>query len=232
VRGVNHLRAHAWSPFMALQADAPAEFSGRLDALLPHLGLIVSGGNTLLLPSSRRRIAVLSSTRDGRGRRSARQGAKLLGLGYPGGPLIETPRGRRAPRCVRFPRGIGRRDELDFSFSGLKTSLRYLIEKKSPEEIRANLADLCASISKRRRLRVARSSASRSAAVVGRRDNPQRRIVRRSAAALRARSCRATAASTTPLLITRAEVREVRADFPRAIFFQSSNGRLVFRPEN
>jgi len=146
VRGVNHLRAHAWSPFMALHAEVPAEFSSRLDALLPHLGLIVSGGNTLLFTlDADRRIAVLSSTRDDAAGEALDKGAKLLGLGYPGGPLIEKLAAGGRPDAFDFPRGIGRRDELDFSFSGLKTSLRYLIEKKSPEEIRANLADLCAS---------------------------------------------------------------------------------------
>src|SRR3954466_11313917 len=48
VAGVNHLRAHAWSPFIALHAEAPGNFAAHLAALLPHLGLIVSGGNTLL----------------------------------------------------------------------------------------------------------------------------------------------------------------------------------------
>src|SRR5581483_5168153 len=48
VAGVNHLRGHAWSPFIARHAEAPADFDARLGELLPHLGLIVSGGNTLL----------------------------------------------------------------------------------------------------------------------------------------------------------------------------------------
>src|SRR5687767_9983342 len=48
VVGVNHLRAHAWSPFIAVHSEDPARFEERLKAALPHLGLIVSGGNTLL----------------------------------------------------------------------------------------------------------------------------------------------------------------------------------------
>lgn len=146
VAGVNHLRGHAWSPFIAVQAEAPAEFPDRLAALLPHLGLIVSGGNTLLFALNReRRISVLSSTRDDAAGEALDKGAKLLGLGYPGGPIVEKLAAAGRPDAYAFPRGIGRRDELDFSFSGLKTSLRYLIEKMSADEVQGRLPDLCAS---------------------------------------------------------------------------------------
>ena len=146
VVGVNHLRGHAWSPFIARHAEAPAEFDGRLGELLPHLGLIVSGGNTLLFTlDAGRRIAVLSSTRDDAAGEALDKGAKLLGLGYPGGPLIEQLAAGGRADAFDFPRGIGRRDELDFSFSGLKTSLRYLIEKLPATEVREKLPDLCAS---------------------------------------------------------------------------------------
>lgn len=146
VVGVNHLRGHAWSPFIALHADAPAAFESSLAALLPHLGLVVSGGNTLLFRLDRdRKIAVLSTTRDDAAGEALDKGAKLLGLGYPGGPLVEKVAANGKADAYDFPRGIGRRDELDFSFSGLKTSLRYLVEKMSPEEVKAKLPDLCAS---------------------------------------------------------------------------------------
>jgi N6-L-threonylcarbamoyladenine synthase len=146
VYGVNHLRGHAWSPFIAVHAEAPSAFESALDRLLPHLGLIVSGGNTLLFTLDRdRRIAVLSSTRDDAAGEALDKGAKLLGLGYPGGPLVEKLAGTGRSDAFDFPRGIGRRDELDFSFSGLKTSLRYLIEKMSPADVQARMPDLCAS---------------------------------------------------------------------------------------
>ena len=146
VVGVNHLRGHVWSPFIALHAEAPADFPARLAELLPHLGLIVSGGNTLLFRlDADRRVTVLSSTRDDAAGEALDKGAKLLGLGYPGGPLIEklALTGRRD--AYDFPRGIGRRDELDFSFSGVKTSLRYVVEKMTPADVQARRADLCAS---------------------------------------------------------------------------------------
>jgi len=144
--GVNHLRGHVFSPFIALHAEAPAEFGPRMDALLPHLGLVVSGGNTLLFSLDHaRRITVVSSTRDDAAGEALDKGAKLLGLGYPGGPLIEKIAATGNPAAFDFPRGIGPRSDLGFSFSGLKTSLRYQLEKMSPPEIEARKADLCAS---------------------------------------------------------------------------------------
>jgi putative glycoprotease GCP len=146
VVGVNHLRGHAWSPFVTVHEKAPEDFERAVAELLPHLGLIVSGGNTLLfVMDEARKITVLSSTRDDAAGEALDKGAKLLGLGYPGGPLIEKLAKNGRPDAYDFPRGIGRRDELDFSFSGLKTSLRYLIEKMTPEDVVARREDLCAS---------------------------------------------------------------------------------------
>jgi len=144
--GVNHLRGHAFSPFIALHEEAPQLFDEKFSKLLPHLGLIVSGGNTLLFRLDvDRRITVISSTRDDAAGEALDKGAKLLGLGYPGGPLIEKQAANGKPDAFDFPRGIGPRSELDFSFSGLKTSLRYLLEKLSPEQIAVRMPDLCAS---------------------------------------------------------------------------------------
>lgn len=143
---VNHLRGHVFSPFIGVHAEAPAEFSARMEALLPHLGLVVSGGNTLLFTLDRaRRIQVVSSTKDDAAGEALDKGAKLLGLGYPGGPLIEQRAMRGNPEAFDFPRGIGPRSDLDFSFSGLKTSLRYQLEKMTPAEVEARMDDLCAS---------------------------------------------------------------------------------------
>lgn len=143
---VNHLRGHAFSPFIPLHEQVPQDFDSRMDALLPHLGLIVSGGNTLLFSIDReRRLTELSTTRDDAAGEALDKGAKLLGLGYPGGPLIEKVAGEGRADAFDFPRGAGSREDLSFSFSGLKTSLRYRIEKMSPEEVRARLPDLAAS---------------------------------------------------------------------------------------
>jgi N6-L-threonylcarbamoyladenine synthase len=144
--GVNHLRGHVFSPFIPVHAEAPAEFDARMDALLPHLGLVVSGGNTLLFMLDHgRKITVISSTRDDAAGEALDKGAKLLGLGYPGGPLIEKHAKTGDPAAFDFPRGIGPRSDLGFSFSGLKTSLRYQLEKMTPPDIAARTDDLCAS---------------------------------------------------------------------------------------
>jgi N6-L-threonylcarbamoyladenine synthase len=146
LHGVNHLRGHAWSPFVSLHASDPAGFSGALAGLLPHLGLVVSGGNTLLFRLEQDgRLRVLATTRDDAAGEALDKGAKLLGLGYPGGPVIERLARDGRPGAFDFPRGLGRRNEMDFSFSGLKTSLRYRLEKMSAAEVETRRADLCAS---------------------------------------------------------------------------------------
>ncbi|MEY4006261.1 MAG: hypothetical protein RLZZ221_2357 [Verrucomicrobiota bacterium] len=146
VTGVNHLRGHVWSPFIPVHARSPGDFAGSLAAALPHLALVVSGGNTLLIRvGENRALKVLSSTRDDAAGEALDKGAKLLGLGYPGGPLIERRAAGGNQAAFDFPRGIGRRDELDFSFSGLKTSLRYRIEEMTPAQVEERMADLCAS---------------------------------------------------------------------------------------
>ncbi len=144
--GVNHLRAHAWSPFIPLHARSPSGFDAALAGLLPHLGLIVSGGNTILFSISvDRAITRISSTRDDAAGEALDKGAKLLGIGYPGGPEVERLALAGRPDAFDFPRGMGAKGTLDFSFSGLKTSLRYRVQAMPESEVRGRLPDLCAS---------------------------------------------------------------------------------------
>jgi N6-L-threonylcarbamoyladenine synthase len=131
VVGVNHLRAHAFSPFIALHAANPAAFDTEFAKLLPHLGLLVSGGNTALFSiDESRRIRLLAS---------------LMGLGYPGGPQVEKLAATGNASTFEFPKAVAQRSSLEFSFSGLKTSLRYQLEKMAPADIERRKADLCAS---------------------------------------------------------------------------------------
>jgi len=146
VVGVNHLRAHAFSPFIALHAAAPAEFDAEFAKLLPHLGLLVSGGNTALFSiDESRRIRLLASTMDDAAGEALDKGAKLMGLGYPGGPQVEKLAATGNASAFEFPKAVAQRSSLEFSFSGLKTSLRYQLEKMSPADIERRKADLCAS---------------------------------------------------------------------------------------
>lgn len=146
VVGVNHLRAHAFSPFIALHAADPAAFDAALAKLLPQLGLLVSGGNTALFSiDESRRIKLLASTMDDAAGEALDKGAKLLGLGYPGGPQVEKLAAAGNATAFEFPKAVAQRSSLEFSFSGLKTSLRYQLEKMAPADIERRKADLCAS---------------------------------------------------------------------------------------
>lgn len=149
LHGINHLRGHAWSPFLPAHASDPARFAAGCAALLPHLGLIASGGNTLLFridPGPR--LSLLAETVDDAAGEALDKGAKLLGFPYPGGPLIERWAKDGDPARFPFPRSSPGRDDWRFSFSGLKTSLRYLLEKMDGEEVQRSLPDLCAGYQK------------------------------------------------------------------------------------
>ncbi len=147
--GVNHLRGHVWSPFLSLHAHEPGHFLERLRGLLPHLGLIVSGGNTLLfLLEEGGRVRIINRTVDDAAGEALDKGAKLLGLPYPGGPLVEQLATTGRAEAYDFPRALGEgaaRATAPFSFSGLKTSLRYRLDKMSPAQIETAKSDLCAS---------------------------------------------------------------------------------------
>ena len=146
VVGLNHLRAHAFSPFIPLHAANPPAFDAEFAKLLPHLGLLVSGGNTALFAiDEARRITLLASTMDDAAGEALDKGAKLLGLGYPGGPQVEKLAAGGRADAFAFPKAVAQRSSLEFSFSGLKTSLRYQLEKLPAAEIEKRKADLCAS---------------------------------------------------------------------------------------
>jgi N6-L-threonylcarbamoyladenine synthase len=145
VVGVNHLRGHAYSPFIALHEASPAEFSQAFQAQLPHLGLIVSGGNTILFEiNTERQLSVLAETVDDAAGEALDKGAKLLGLPYPGGPQVERLAVGGDSKVYDFPKAIAPRNERRFSFSGLKTSLRYRLEKMSDEDVSSAMPDICA----------------------------------------------------------------------------------------
>ncbi|MDR2735825.1 MAG: tRNA (adenosine(37)-N6)-threonylcarbamoyltransferase complex transferase subunit TsaD [Puniceicoccales bacterium] len=138
--GVNHLRGHAFSPFISI-------FPAQIDDFLPHLGLLVSGGNTILFEiCDSFEIKVLAETVDDAAGEAFDKGAKLLGLRYPGGPEIEKLAQNGDRNAFKFPRAFFGKDAMKFSFSGLKTSLRYMLEKIADDEVFAKeLPNICAS---------------------------------------------------------------------------------------
>ncbi|NBW96453.1 MAG: tRNA (adenosine(37)-N6)-threonylcarbamoyltransferase complex transferase subunit TsaD [Planctomycetia bacterium] len=118
----------------------------------PCVGLVASGGHTsLFLVRSPLDLERLGGTIDDAAGEAFDKAASLLGLGYPGGPWIERAAAGGDPRAHRLPRPLaGDRDRLDFSFSGLKTALRYLVRPPgapadTPPPTGRRLADLAAS---------------------------------------------------------------------------------------
>jgi N6-L-threonylcarbamoyladenine synthase len=111
----------------------------------PHLALLVSGGHTELVDvEGLGRYRILGATRDDAAGEAYDKVAKLLGLGYPGGPIVDKLAAEGDPTAHDLPRGMLDRDNFDFSFSGLKTAMLVHIEKHGPPQSRRELADLCA----------------------------------------------------------------------------------------
>jgi N6-L-threonylcarbamoyladenine synthase len=135
--GVNHLEGH----LLAVNLDRPLHDP----VAFPFLGLIVSGGHTgLYLARGRGDYACLGRTRDDAVGEAFDKAAKLLGLGYPGGPAIDRLAREGDPRAIRFPRATLKRGRFDFSFSGFKTALRLHLAEHPPD--RAKLHDVAASL--------------------------------------------------------------------------------------
>jgi N6-L-threonylcarbamoyladenine synthase len=133
--GVHHLEGHLSAIF--LEADQPP---------MPHLALIVSGGHTSLVRVIERgNVTELGATRDDAAGEAFDKGAKLLGLGYPGGVVIDRLARAGDPNAIAFPRSMtGSEHGDDFSFSGLKTALLHHVRAHGVPDDR-ELADLCAS---------------------------------------------------------------------------------------
>jgi N6-L-threonylcarbamoyladenine synthase len=132
VVGVHHLEGHLLSPF--LSADAPA---------FPFVALLVSGGHTQLLHvSDVGRYELLGDTIDDAAGEAFDKSAKLLGLGYPGGPALARLAEFGDPAAFALPRPLLQRDSLDFSFAGLKTAVRTHASRldSTCEQARADLA--------------------------------------------------------------------------------------------
>jgi N6-L-threonylcarbamoyladenine synthase len=112
----------------------------------PFLCLIASGGHTLLAAVERHEgYEPLGATRDDAAGEALDKGARLMGLGYPGGAAIDRLARDGDPEAFDFPLGMRRGRSLDFSFSGLKTALVYKVRELGPDRTLARRADLAAS---------------------------------------------------------------------------------------
>ena len=148
--GVSAAKALAWSRRLPL---APVDhLHGHVAALYlrpepldpPFLALLATGGHTLLLDvQDRSGYRVVGRTRDDAAGEAFDKGARLLGLGYPGGAALDRLAREGDPEAYRFP--VARVPGLDFSFSGLKTALVYTVRELEPDELERRRADLAAS---------------------------------------------------------------------------------------
>jgi N6-L-threonylcarbamoyladenine synthase len=160
---VDHLRGHVASLYLQPEPVEP-----------PFLCLLASGGHTLLVDVVERGgFRVLGTTLDDAAGEAFDKGARLLGLGYPGGAAIDRLAGEGDPEAYDFP--VARVPGLDFSFSGLKTALLYAVRDLSEDELEHRRPDLAASyqraivnaLSGRAREAVEQTGASKIAVVGG-----------------------------------------------------------------
>jgi N6-L-threonylcarbamoyladenine synthase len=120
--GIHHLEGHLLSPLLG--ANAPA---------FPFVALLVSGGHTQLMRvDGVGRYALLGETQDDAAGEAFDKTAKLLGLGYPGGPALSKLAEAGVPGRYRLPRPMLDSGDLDFSFSGLKTAVLTMLKKQDP----------------------------------------------------------------------------------------------------
>ena len=162
--GTHHLEGHLLSPFLA--AEAPA---------FPFVALLVSGGHTQLMQvDGVGRYALLGETIDDAAGEAFDKSAKLLGLGYPGGPALARLADFGNPEVFALPRPLLHSRDLDFSFAGLKTAVMTQARKLGPNICEQSRADLAAStqaaivdVLVAKSLRALKASGSRRLVVAG-----------------------------------------------------------------
>jgi N6-L-threonylcarbamoyladenine synthase len=147
--GVGAAKSIAWSrrlplaPVDHLHGHVASLYLRPLDLQPPFVCLLASGGHTMLLDvTDRMGYRVLGTTLDDAAGEAFDKGARLLGLGYPGGPALDALAMQGDPTVFDFP--VARVPGLDFSFSGLKTALLYSVRDLDPQQLEARRADLAA----------------------------------------------------------------------------------------
>jgi len=133
--GVNHLEGHIYANFLEHGDPNP-----------PYVCLLVSGGHTMLvhMPEEHRYV-VLGQTLDDAAGEAFDKVARFMGLGFPGGPLIDELARKGDPNAIRFPRAMADSGDLDFSLSGLKTAVIRYVRKERAEGREPPAEDLAAS---------------------------------------------------------------------------------------
>ena len=133
--GVNHIEGHVFANFIEENDLKP-----------PFICLIISGGHTqLVFVKDYGQYELLGKTRDDAAGEAYDKVAKMLNVGYPGGPLIDKMAKGANPEFINFPRPMLRDDNYDFSFSGIKTAVLYYIRKLNEQIIDKQKRDIVAS---------------------------------------------------------------------------------------
>jgi N6-L-threonylcarbamoyladenine synthase len=158
--GIHHIEGHLMS-VLSLDREIP----------FPHTALVVSGGHTELVEVLEPgRYRIIGGTRDDAAGEAFDKGARLMGLGYPGGRAIQEAARTGDPKRYPLPKGL-EGQTLDFSFSGLKTAVLRLVEKEgaalSVPDAAASLQETIASVLSQRAIRAAESVDSRALTLVG-----------------------------------------------------------------
>ena len=133
--GINHIEGHIYANYMVHETIT-----------FPHICLTVSGGHTLLVEVYEGwKYKVLGTTQDDAAGEVYDKVAKYLGLGFPGGRIIDELAQEGDPNAIDFPRPMLHSGNYQFSFSGIKTSVRYYIEKGKKNGMNARIEDIAAS---------------------------------------------------------------------------------------
>ncbi len=157
--GINHLEAHLWSFLLnselgikpakggSLPDGGHGAYGGNKELGFPAIGLIISGGHTeMVLVKGIDKYQLIGRTRDDAVGEAFDKVAKLLNLGYPGGPIISHYAKEGDPTKIDFPRPMIESDDYDFSFSGIKTAVKYYLKDLVPtgQLSQALIKDICA----------------------------------------------------------------------------------------
>ncbi|MCG9128604.1 tRNA (adenosine(37)-N6)-threonylcarbamoyltransferase complex transferase subunit TsaD [Candidatus Poribacteria bacterium] len=133
--GINHIEGHIYANYMVHETIT-----------FPHICLTVSGGHTLLVEVYEGwKYKVLGTTQDDAAGEVYDKVAKYLGLGFPGGRIIDELSQEGNPTAIDFPRPMLHSGDYQFSFSGIKTAVRYFIEKDNKNGMNSKIEDIAAS---------------------------------------------------------------------------------------
>jgi N6-L-threonylcarbamoyladenine synthase len=145
-KGLAYAREIPLFPVDHLEGHVAAAYLTDPDLEPPFVALIASGGHTALYSvDAEHQMHLLGETLDDAAGEALDKGARMLGLGFPGGPAISKAAADGDPSCYDFPVGLKDKKNLDFSFSGLKTSLLYKLKAMDGEQVRSELPHLAAS---------------------------------------------------------------------------------------